>query len=132
MEISFWAFEILGIPIWFWSFLIFCGSCIIWLFIDKQKRNKLFWEEHDLKNAQRMTHHGSTAPFGVTSIILSPHKWVIIEWDKYENELIVWEPKHTYKTPDKYKLTKGSLNWSISETPRQRTTVEEYFKRQVM
>jgi hypothetical protein len=132
LVISISVYVFLGIPVWFWGFIIFCLGCLIWAFIDKNKRNKKYWEEHDLKKATPMTHHGTTQSFGTATFVISPHKWVIIDWDKHKNYLNIWEPKHTYKTATKYKLAKGTLNWKITEVPKVYTTIEQHFKRQVM
>jgi hypothetical protein len=132
---SVWTFVFLGMPVWFWLFIIFCFCMLILMIIDKVSRNKKFWKENDLKNAKPMVHTsgGLTPPFGTEVIYINPHKWVIIDWDRHENYLNIWEPRHTYKTPEEYKLGHGKLNWRVThEVPKTFTTVEQHFKRQVM
>ena len=131
---EFLTFEIFYLPVYFWMLMVIVSGSLIWLVSDKIKRDKEFWEDNDLKNARSMTNYlGITSPFGIQPFVVSEHKWVIIQWDKSKNMLNVWEPQHTYKTPEKFKLGHGKRNWKIDrEVPKVYTTVEQHFKRQVM
>ena len=133
--VTFGSTYVLGLPIFFWAFLFCIAGMFALLFYQKQQRDKAYWKENGLENAKPMVHKsgGLTPPFGMKAIVVSQHKWVIIEWNKHDNTLNIWEPTHTYKTPEEYKLGHGKINWKIyKEVPKNYTTVEQHFKRQVM
>lgn len=110
------------------SIVIIVAVCLfIWAAYDSRKRSKKWWTEHDHTKATKKKRYRITPDSGIRTFVINPHKWVIIEWNKSENILNVWEPKHTYKTPEEYKLGKGSLNWRIREVAK--VDIKEYFKR---
>ena len=122
-------------PLLFWLMIFAFFGLITWIIIAKSRENKQWREDHDPEKAKPMIHAtgGVTPPFGMKTIRVSEHKWVVIEWDKHKNFLNIWEPAHTWETPAEHKLGHGKLNWKIvREIPKVYTTVERHFKRQVM
>ena len=128
-------FNILGLPVFLWLFIFFVMGMFFLMIMSKYRENKRRLDEHNSEKAKPMVNAsgGLTPPFGMKTIRVSEHKWVIIEWDKHKNFLNIWEPKHTYDTPTEHKLGHGTLHWKIiKELPKNYTTVERHFKRQVM
>lgn len=101
---------------------------ILILIKGNKKKAKEYWLEHDHTKAEVIYIKKSTPLKGMKTIVVNPHKWVIIDWNVKENKLEIWEPKHTYKTPNEYKLGNTTMNWKLL-VHKKKINIEDYFSR---
>jgi len=113
-----------------WWICLFVVLIVLTLWLrSMNKHNKRIQDEHDWTKAEVKHARHSTPDKGQKLFVVGPHKWLFVSWDKKENVLFFCEPKHSYKTPNEYKLYRDQKNWKIIDKPLQRVSVNEYFKK---
>jgi len=120
--------KIIGLIVIAIAFIIFLYILLSWE-SSKERQKK-----YNPKYAERMERFdGITPNKGRIGCVVSPQKWVIVDWNKEKNFLqIVTAPQGWLKQEDK--VVEGSLNWKIvKEKVPEKVTVEKYFgNRRVM
>ena len=84
---------------------VFAFMILWWLVRDRQKSTDAYREANDPAQAERMVRKdGVTPPFGIQTIVVSPGKWILIDWDKFEDRLVVYMPPQNIWNPDEIEV----------------------------